>query len=383
MRFSTRAIHVGQEPDPTTGSITPPVYLTSTYALASPTETKGYDYTRHGNPNYSFLEETLSSLEEAKYATVFSSGMGAIAGATSLLSSGDRVVALNEVYGGTYRLFVDHLKKYGIDFVLVDSNDKNKLQELLKPPTKILLFESPTNPRLQISDIAEVSAMAHEKGVLVIVDNTFASPYFQNPLALGADVVWHSTTKYISGHSDLIGGVLITNEKSLKDQFDLARLTVGTNPSPFDAWLTSRGVKTLAVRMEQHQKNSLALAHLLEGHPLVKKVNHPGLPSHSGHEIAKKQMKGYSGVFSVEFNLSSEKTLKLLSSLKLFALGISLGGVESLVNHSATMSHAPYPKEEKLKMGITDSLVRISAGIEDTQDLVEDMQNALKQLQTG
>lgn len=377
MRFSTRAIHVGQKPDPTTGAITPPVYLTSTYALESPTQTKGYDYTRHGNPNYTFLEETLASLEDAKYATVFSSGMGALSAASCLLSTGDRVIALNEVYGGTYRLFVDHLKNFGIDFHLIESEDEEGLKKALAPPTKMLLVETPTNPQLRISDIAKVSAMAHERDLLVIVDNTFASPYFQNPLSLGADIVWHSTTKYISGHSDLIGGVLITNDRGLKHKFDIARLTLGTNPSPFDAWLTSRGVKTLSLRMEQHQKNGLALAHLLENHPLVKKVHHPALTSHPGHVIAKKQMRGFSGVFSVEFNLSMEKTLKLLSSLKLFSLGISLGGVESLVNHSATMSHAPYPREKRLEMGITDSLVRISAGIEDTEDLLEDMGKAL------
>lgn len=373
MKFSTKAIHIGQEPDPGTGAIIPPVFLTSTFALEHPEKTKGFEYTRHGNPNFSYLEKTLAALENAEYATVFSSGMAAAFAATSLLSSGDRVIGLKEVYGGTYRLLADALKKFGIDFVLIDDQMPNAFEEALMPPTKMVLFETPTNPLMLVTDIEEVSCRAKKRGVLTVVDNTFASPFFQHPLDLGADVVWHSTTKYIGGHSDLIGGALMTRNFELKKHFDWARLTYGLNPSPFDAWLTSRGVKTLSLRMLQHQKNALALAAYFENHPKVKKVHHPGLASHPMHDIAKKQMSGFSGMFSVEFDLSLEETLQLLSSFKLFSLAISLGGVESLVNHSATMSHVSVPKEVREQMGITDSLVRFSAGIEDTDDLLEDI----------
>ena len=380
MRFATRAVHVGQEPDPETGSVIPPIYMTSTFAKELEGEAFDYKYTRHNNPNYTNLEKTLASLENAQHATIFSSGIGAIAAAASALKQGDRVITFKEVYGGTYSIFTNVFKKLGIDFQIIDSIDDGTLERYLQPPTKILILESPSNPNMYIVDIAKLSSLAKQHGVLTIVDNTFASPYFQKPLDLGADVSWHSTTKYIGGHSDLIGGVLITNKPELKKQFDFQRLLIGVNPSPFDAWLASRGLKTLPLRMEQHSKNGLALANFFEKHPRVRKVNHPGLPSHPAHVLAKKQMSGFSGMFSVEFDLDLEQTKKLLASFKLFTLAISLGGVESLVNHSANMSHASVPRDERLRMGILDSLARFSPGIEDTEDLLEDVSQALRKI---
>lgn len=379
MRFSTKAIHIGQDPEPVTGAIIPPIFQTSTFAIENPSAPKGYEYTRHNNPNYTNLEATLSALENGYYATVFSSGMGGASALGMLLSSGDRVIALKEVYGGTYRFF-DMMQKFGVTFEVIDDEDQEKVKQALKPPTKMLIFETPTNPLLGIIDIEHMVTLAKEQGLLVAVDNTFASPFFQNPLDFGVDVVWHSTTKYLGGHSDIIGGALVTKNQNLKERLDLARMTLGVSPSPFDAWLTSRGVKTMALRMIQHEKNAMACATFLQSHPKVIRVNYPGLPSHPRHEIAKKQMKGFSGMFSVVFDLSLEETIQLVSSFRFFSLAMSLGGVESLVNHSASMSHVAIPKQEREKMGITDSLVRFSAGIENTEDLLEDLEQALASL---
>lgn len=370
MRFGTKTIHIGQEPDPSTGAAIPPVFQTSTFVQG--VGDGEFEYTRHGNPNYQRLEKTLSAIEGAEFATVFSSGMGAISAVASILAKGDRVVALREVYGGTWRLFSELFKRYGVDFQIVDDREEAFLKAL-EPPTKMVVFETPTNPMMEVIDIAKVVKAAKKRNVLVVVDNTFASPFFQHPLELGADAVWHSTTKYIGGHSDLIGGVLITNNGELKERFDYSRMTLGLNPGPFDCWLASRGVKTLALRMVQHEKNALALAKFFQGHPKVLQVHHPGLESDPGHAIAKKQMSGFSGMFSVEFDLGIEETKKLISSFEYFALAISLGGVESLVNHSATMSHAPLPKAERARLGITDGLVRFSCGVEETEDLLEDV----------
>lgn len=378
MKFNTKAVHIGQEPDPQTGAVIPPVYQTSTYAA---NVCKGqFEYTRHGNPNYSHLEKTLASLENASYATVYSSGMAAATALSSLLQSGDRVVGLAEVYGGTYRLFKEVLSRFQVDFILVDQQDTEAVKKALQPPTKILLFETPTNPLMICIDIAEMSRLAKEQRVVTVVDNTFASPYFQNPITLGADVVWHSTTKYISGHSDIIGGALITSDQKLHEGFQRARTTLGLNPAPWDTWLISRGVKTLGVRMPQHEKNALAIAKALQNHSKVKKVNYPGLEEHPTYKIATQQMSGFSGMLSVEFDLSHKKTLEVISQFKLFSLAISLGGVESLVNHSASMSHVSVPREERIRQGISDGLVRFSAGIEDTDDLLEDVLNSLKNI---
>lgn len=378
MKFATKAIHAGNEADPTTGAIMPPIYMTSTFVQESPGETKGYDYTRAGNPNFTILEKLLASLEGAEYATAFSSGLGALTALISTLSSGDHVVGINGVYGGTYRLFHSIFQRYGITFHTLPAATPEALETALSKKPKWLFFETPTNPLLEIFDIEELASRAKKNGVLTIVDNTFATPYFQNPLKLGVDAVWHSTTKYVGGHSDVIGGVAVTNDASMKKALDFARMAIGLNPSPFDAWLLTRGIKTMAVRMEQHQRNALAIAHFLEKHPKVKKVYYPGLLSHPNHAIAKKQMSGFGGMISVEFNLPLEQTKELISSFKLFSLAESLGGVESLVCHPAVMTHASMPVKERHTCGITDGLVRFSVGIEDSGDLINDLELALK-----
>lgn len=380
MKFSTKAIHIGQIPDEATGAIIPPIYATSTYVQESPGNTKGYDYTRAGNPNFTNLEHTIAALENGKHATIFSSGLGAITALISTLKSGDKAIATSDLYGGTYRIFTRVFAQYGIEFETVDTQDLKSLAIKLAEKPKLLLIESPTNPLLNISDITAIATMAKQYGVCSVVDNTFASPYFQQPLLLGADVVMHSTTKYFGGHSDTIGGVLITNDDALKTQFDFARMAIGLNPSPFDAWLTSRSIKTLAVRMERHASNAMQVAEFLEKHPKVKKVYYPGLPSHKNHDIAKKQMQGFSGIVSVEFNADIESAKKLISNLKVFSLAESLGGVESLVDHPATMTHASIPKAEREKIGLADGLVRFSVGIEDIEDIIEDLTNGLNSI---
>jgi len=379
MKFATKAIHVGYEPEALHGAVMPPIYMTSTFEQEAPGETRGYDYTRGGNPNFTILEELLASLEDAKYATVFSSGIGALTALVSTLKPGDKVIGIDGVYGGTYRLFHRIFKPFGISFTSVVPSSHEELETILKTEKpKWLFFETPTNPLLEVFDIELLAKTAKKYGILTIVDNTFASPYCQNPLNLGVDIVWHSTTKYIGGHSDVIGGAVVTNDPDLKKELNFRRLSLGVNPSPFDTWLITRGVKTLAVRMQQHQRNALAVATFLENHPKVKRVYYPGLRSHPHHEIAKKQMRGFSGMVSAEFKLSLEQTKKLISSLKLFSLAESLGGVESLVNHPTLMTHASIPAEERERMGITEGLIRFSIGIEDPEDLIADLESALK-----
>lgn len=378
MKFATKAIHIGSDPDPQTGAVTPPIYMTSTFELEAPGKSRGYEYTRVNNPCFTMLEQVLASLEEAKYATVFSSGIGALTSLVSTLSQGDAVLTINGIYGGTYRLFNQIFNKFGIKFLnIVPASLHDLDQHLAHHHPKWLLFETPTNPLLNIFDIEAFASVAKKHGALTIVDNTFASPYCQNPLKWGADVVWHSTTKYLGGHSDVLGGAVITNNPDMKKALDFARKTLGTNPSPFDTWLIARGVKTLAVRMEQHQKNAEAVANYLNTHPLVKKVFYPGLSAHAGHSIARKQMKGFSGMVSAEFKLTLEQTIKLVSSFKIFSLAESLGGVESLVNHPAMMTHATVPKAEREALGVTDSVVRFSIGIEDASDLIADLEHGL------
>ncbi len=378
MKFSTKAIHIGQAPDKETGAVIPPIYMTSTYAQESPNNHKGYDYTRAGNPNFTNLEATLAALEQGKVATVFSSGIGATTAIVSSLSKNDKVVIANDLYGGTYRLFSRVFSQFGIDFTTVDTQDLAAVEEKLKTNPKLLFLESPTNPLLRISDIEAITAMAKKYNVLTVVDNTFATPYFQNPLNLGADFVMHSTTKYIGGHSDVIGGVVVTNHETWKEKLDFARMAIGLNPSPFDNWLTTKGVKTMGIRMERHFANATQIATYFNNHPKVKKVYYPGLPSHPNHDIAQKQMSGYSGIVSVEFDLSLEDSMKLVSSFSLFTLAESLGGVESLVDHPASMTHASIPKEEREKNGLSDGLIRFSVGIEDAEDLIADLDEVLK-----
>jgi cystathionine beta-lyase/cystathionine gamma-synthase len=381
MKFSTKAIHAGNDPDPTTGAIMPPIYMTSTYVQEAPGVSKdGYEYTRASNPNFTILEKQLAALEDAEYATVFSSGLGALTGLISTLSQGDKVVAIDGLYGGTYRLFNQVFNRFGIQFESYNPylpSEYKKLEEALTTNPKWLFFETPTNPLLEVFDIEAFAKLAQRHNVLSVVDNTFATPYCQNPLKWGVDIVWHSSTKYLGGHSDVIGGVVMSNSASLKKSMDFARKALGVNPSPFDCWLINRGVKTLAVRMDRHIHNAAAIANYLQNHPKVKKVYYPGLEDHPGHAIAKKQMWGFGGMVSAEFQLSLESVKRLISSFTLFSLAESLGGVESLVNHPATMTHASIPPHERARIGLSDGLVRFSVGIEDAEDLINDLEEAL------
>ncbi|MGK5593791.1 MAG: trans-sulfuration enzyme family protein [Parachlamydiaceae bacterium] len=378
MEFGTKAVHSGQKPEASTGAIMPPIYMTSTFIQESPGEIKGYDYTRADNPNFTILEELLASLENAKCATIFSSGLGALTAMISTLSTGDHVLAIDGLYGGTYRLFTQVFNRFGIHFKTIHPRNQQLFKEELHKHPKWLFFETPTNPLLEIFDIAAIATLAKRNGIKVFVDNTFATPFCQNPLELGADVVWHSTTKYLGGHSDVVGGVVMTDDIQFNKALRFARKAIGINPSPFDAWLTNRGVKTLAIRMAKHQENAQQVADFLQKHPQVKRVYYPGLTSHPQHEIARRQMKGFSGMVSVEFDLPLEVTKKLISSLHLFSLAESLGGVESLVCHPASMTHASIPSKERERFGIMDGLVRLSVGIEDFSDLKKDLEAALK-----
>lgn len=377
MKFATKAIRSGWEPDPITGAVMPPIYMTSTFELDEPGHSRGFDYTRANNPNFVILEKTLAALEDSTHATVFSSGIGALTAMVSTLSSGDEIVALDGIYGGTYRLLTKIFNRFGIRFTNLFSTSLEEVEKALINKPKWLMYETPTNPLMNIFDIVELSKLARKYNVTSVVDNTFASPFCQNPLTLGSDIVWHSTTKYIGGHSDVLGGVVMTNDEEFKRTMDFSRKTLGVNPSPFDSWLITRGVKTLSVRMEQHQKNAMAIGKFLENHPKVKRVYYPGLPSHPDHALAKKQMRAFNGMMSVEFNLSLPETLKLISSFKYFTLAESLGGVESLVSHPASMTHAIVPLEERDRLGISEGLVRFSIGIEDSEDLIEDLKSKL------
>jgi cystathionine beta-lyase len=380
MRFTTKAIHAGIVSDAKTGAIMPPIYMTSTYVQESPGEHKGYDYTRAGNPNFTILENQLSSLEGASFATVFSSGLGALSALLSSFKQGDHVFALEGMYGGTFRLLDKVFQKFGLSYELINIEHTSHLYPLLKKKPALLLFETPTNPLMNIYDIQAITEQAKKANVLTLVDNTFATPYFQNPLELGADIVWHSTTKYIGGHSDIVGGVMMTNLPEIKKTLDFSRMALGVNPSPFDTWLLSRSVKTLALRMERHQENAFVVAEYLSTHPKVKKVYYPGLPMHMGHDIAKLQMKGFGGMVSAEFNFSENSLYSFLSSFRYFTLAESLGGIESLVCHPATMTHASIPPEKRQQMGLGEGLIRFSIGIEHSHDLLEDIDNALKEV---
>lgn len=380
MDFSTKAIHIGQKPEPATGSVTPPIYMTSTYVQTAPGETKGYDYTRGGNPNFTNLEETMAALENGKFSTVFSSGLGAISGLISTLKKGDEVIGCNDLYGGTYRLFNRVFSQFGIIFNSLDAQDLNAVKRALDEKPKFIFLESPTNPLLKIYDISSITQMAKKQGVISVVDNTFASPYFQNPLDLGADVVVHSATKYLGGHSDVIGGVVICNNTELKEKLDFYRMAIGLNTSPFDAWLITRGLKTLELRMQKHEENAMAIAEYLQTHPKVIKVYYPGLKGHINHDIAKKQMRGFGGIVSVEFDLSLEQTKNFISSFEIFSLAESLGGVESLVDHPVSMTHASIPKEEREKIGLNDGLIRFSVGVESKKDLINDIDLAFNKI---
>lgn len=378
MQFETRAIHVGQQPEQATGAVMAPIYATSTFAQVRPGETRGYDYTRSGNPNFTRLGETLASLENGRHATVFGNGMAAITAVLSTLRSGDLVLAEENVYGCTFRIFARVFEKFGIAVRYVDFTDPASYEAIAHARPALVWLESPTNPMLKVLDIAAISARAAEVGAPVLVDNTFASPYFQRPLDLGATLSLSSTTKYVNGHSDCLGGVVVTNDDEWQDKMIFAQKAVGLNPSPFDAWLVSRGVKTLALRMRQHHENALEIAGRLEQCGSVRWVRHPFLPSHPQSAVARRQMSGGSGIVTLELDADLEQTVAFVSGLELFALAESLGGIESLVDHPASMTHASIPRAEREKVGILDGLVRLSVGIEHVDDLVVDLDHGLR-----
>ncbi len=377
-KAATKFIHAGAEPDPSTGAIMTPIYQTSTYVQAAPGQHKGYEYARSQNPTMSALETALAVIENGKYGLAFSSGVAAKDAVIKLLSPGDEVIAANDMYGGTYRLFTKVFEKFGIVFKYVDTTDTAYITAALTSKSKLIWIETPTNPLMNITDIAAVAAISKKAGTLLCVDNTFASPYLQNPLDLGADIVMHSSTKYLGGHSDVIQGALIMNDTALRDQLYFIQKSCGAVPGPFDCFLVLRGIKTLHIRMKQHCENGAVIAHFLRNHPKVDRVFWCGFEDHHNHTIAKAQMKDFGGMMS--FTLKDDSVAaanKVLSSTKLFSLAESLGGVESLINHPAVMTHASIPREERIKNGLTDGLIRLSVGIEDAEDLVEDLQQAL------
>jgi cystathionine gamma-lyase/cystathionine beta-lyase len=378
MKFATKALHAGIEPDPTTGAIMTPIYQTSTYVQASPGNHKGYAYARGKNPTRTQLEKNIAALENAKHGLCFSSGMGAIDAVAKLLRPGDEVITGNDLYGGTYRMFTKVFQHFGITFHFIDLSDAKNIRNFINEKTKLIWIETPTNPTMQIVDIAACAHIAKEKNILLGVDNTFASPYLQNPIDLGADIVMHSVTKYLGGHSDVIMGALCMNDDKLFEQLAFIHNSCGATPGPMDSFLVLRGIKTLHLRMERHCTNGKIIAEFLKTHPKIEKVYWPGFPSHPNHDIAKKQMRGFGGMISFDLkSKSKEEAFKIASSVKVFSLAESLGGVESLINHPASMTHASIPKEERDKAGVTDSLLRLSVGIEDADDLLDDIKQAL------
>ncbi|MBL0912806.1 MAG: cystathionine gamma-synthase [Bacteroidia bacterium] len=381
MKFGTKAIHAGVHPDPETGAIMTPIYQTSTYVQAAPGNNKGYEYARTANPTRTQLQDSLAALENGKYGICFSSGMGAIDAVIKLLNPGDHVIAVNDIYGGSYRLFTKTFQRFGIEFTFTSFDDPASVEALIKKNTRLLWIETPTNPLLQIADIEVYSAMARKHNVISVVDNTFASPYLQNPLDLGAHIVMHSMTKYLGGHSDVVAGGLVTSDDTLAEELKFNQKSTGATPGPQDCFLLLRGIKTLHLRMQRHSENGRTVADFLAAHPAVDKVFYPGLSSHKGHEIAKKQMRDFGGMMSFTLkNDSMEAALKILSGTELFSLAESLGGVESLIGHPASMTHASIPKAEREKVGVTDSLIRLSVGVEDIDDLLADLTHALKQI---
>lgn len=377
MGFATKAIHAGNEPDPTTGAVSVPIYQTSTYkqeALGKPTG--GYEYARTKNPTRSALEANIAALEGAKYGFAFASGMSATDAVLKLVKAGDHVILGDNTYGGTFRLFNRILSNYGVKFDLADTTDVASLESAFKPSTKMLFVETPTNPVMSVTDLAAVSELAHARGVKVVCDNTFMSPYFQRPIEHGVDIVVHSTTKYLNGHSDSVGGFVALNDDADAEWIGFVQNGIGAILSPFDSFLVLRGTKTLAVRMEAHDRNGRIVANFLAEHPAVQKVYYPGLTSHPQHELAKRQQSGFGGMVAFETG-SLENAKKVLEGVKLCTLGESLGGVETLISHPASMTHASVPQEKRDSLGITDGLVRISVGIEDVEDILADLDQAL------
>jgi cystathionine gamma-lyase len=372
------AIHAGQDPDPVTGSVTVPVYLTSTYRQPGPGKEGKYVYSRTANPTRTALEECLASLEEGRHGLAFSSGLAATTTILLSLQKGDHVIAGDDIYGGTYRLFDQVLRKYGLQFTYVNPENPENVEKAIRKNTRLVWIETPTNPLMRIVDIRQISKISKKARALLVVDNTFMSPYLQNPLQLGADIVVHSTTKYLGGHSDLIGGATITKDEDVQTRLKYLQNAVGAVPGPLDCYLVLRGIKTLAVRMDRHGDNARVVSELLAKRPEVEKVNYPGLPDHPQRAIVKRQMRGNGGMLSFQLRGSFNQIKKFLKTLRVFTVAESLGGVESLIEHPASMTHASVPKERRLKLGISDNLIRVSVGIEDVEDLVQDLEKGFK-----
>lgn len=380
MKFNTKTIHGGQQPEAATGAVMPPVFLTSTYAQSSPGQHKGYEYSRGENPTRAALEKSFAAIENGSHGFAFSSGLSAIDCVLRLLNPGDEIIAGDDLYGGTYRMFTRLFKKYGLEFTFVDMNVVQNVTDAITEKTKLVWLETPTNPLMKIADIAAISLAVKDKNtnILVTVDNTFATPYLQQPLDLGADIVMHSATKYLGGHSDLVMGALMVKDTELANEIHFIQFAAGAIAGPMDSFLALRGIKTLHIRMQRHCENGKAVANFLKNHPKVGEVYYPGFANHPNHEVAKKQMKDFGGMVSFRLkDTSKEAAFKFLENTHVFTLAESLGGVESLVNHPATMTHASIPEPERLKIGITDSLIRLSVGIEDEVDLLADLDNAL------
>ena len=375
--FGTNAIHAGQSPDPTTGAIMTPVYMTSTYVQEAPSVNKGYDYSRSHNPTRTALEGNLAALEGAKHGLCFASGMAAIHCVLNLLQSGDHVIAGNDLYGGTYRLLQTLYTKFGLKTTFVDMTDLKQLEAAFQPNTKLVMLETPTNPLLRCCDLEAIAGIAKKKGVLTMADNTFATPYLQTPITLGCDIVAHSTTKYLGGHSDVVGGALLSDDQELHEKLMHFQNTCGGTPGPMDAFLVLRGTKTLHVRMDRHCENAMRVAEYLSSHDKVARVIYPGLESHPQHELVKRQMRKGGGMVSVELKASVEQAKQVCSSFGVFSLAESLGGVESLVDHPASMTHATIPAEERRAAGLEDGLIRLSVGVEDSDDLIADLDQAI------
>lgn len=383
MKFGTKAIHAGVEPDPTTGAIMTPIYQTSTYVQASPGKHKGYEYARTQNPTRTVLQNNLAALENGKHGICYASGLGATDAILKLFRPGDEIIASNDLYGGTYRIMVRVFGEFGLKFNFVDLSDPTNLEAAITPTgspdrTKMVWIETPTNPLLRLVDIAAIAAVTKPRGIQLVVDNTFASPYLQNPLDLGADMVLHSVTKYLGGHSDTVMGAIILNDDEMAQRLTFIQNACGAVPGPQDCFLVLRGIKTLHVRMERHCENALKVAQYLQQHPKVSQVHYPGLASHPGHELAKRQMRGFGGMLSFELKGDSmPEAVRVMESFGVFSLAESLGGVESLCTHPASMTHASIPKEEREKNGLKDTLIRLSVGIEDVDDLIQDLAQAI------
>ncbi len=375
-RFATLAIHAGQAPDPLTGAVTVPIYQTSTYHQPELGKHKGYEYSRTQNPTRSALEANLAALEGGRYGFAFGSGMAAIGAIAHLLESGDHIVASDDMYGGTYRLFSMMLQRYGLEFSFVDSASLEAIEGAIRPNTRLIYVETPTNPLMKVSDLAAVARLGQERKLLTVCDNTFMTPFFQRPLGFGIDLVVHSTTKYLNGHSDMVGGAVVTDRQDLAERLAFIQNAAGGVPGPFDSWLVLRGTKTLALRMERHNQNAMAIAQWLERQPKVKKIHYPGLPSHPGHELTQRQATGFGGMISFDLE-TIDRARRFVGAVRVFTLAESLGGVESLVCHPASMTHASVPAAERARIGLGDGLVRLSVGVEDAEDLIADVEQAL------